>query len=123
MLYTTAELARAALSKAAQFSCGLAAHLRLVRAEIVPYPLAVEAPAVRLAHLRNEMETVLASCELEAEAEIVLAREMETAMRKALRPRSLVILASHRRLWRTREEELKRLCSRLGHEVSLSYIA
>ena len=123
VLYTSAELARAALKKAEELGCGLAAHLRLVRAEIVPYPLAVEAPAIGLEHLRDEMETLLESCGLEAKAEIVLAREMETAVRTALSPRSIVILASHRRIWRTREEDLERLCSRLGHEVSLCYVA
>jgi len=121
VLFTSVELADAALKKAEELAAGLEVKIRLVRAQIVPYSLPVEKPPISLDHLINELETISRSCSQEVVGQIVLARNLEAVLRTALKPHSIVVLASHRRLWRTKEEHLKNLCVKDGHEVVLCY--
>jgi hypothetical protein len=123
VLYTSADLARAALKKAEELSGGLDIRLRLIRAEIVPYQLPFDTPAIDLKHLRSEMQTVLESSRLDVEGEIVLARDLETAIRTVPRSRTIVVLASRHRLWRTKEESIQHLCARMGYEVLMHYVS
>jgi hypothetical protein len=123
VLYTSPDLAREALKKAEDMAGGLDVHLRLIRAEIVPYQLPVDSPAINLKHLQNEMQTVVESSRLDVDGEIVLARDLEAAIRTVPRSGSIVILASHHRLWRTKEESLQHLCARMGYEVLMHYVS
>jgi len=121
VLYTSAELAEAALKRAEELAHGMEVRVRLVSAQIVPYPLPVNQPPVNLQHLQHELELISERSGLEVEAEIVLARDIQTALQKALEPHSVVVLASRRRLWRTKEESLRKECVKAGHEVVLCY--
>jgi len=121
VLYTSADLAGAALERAEELAKGMNLRVRLVCAQIVPYALPIDEPQILLEHLKNELEKVADMSGLEIQGEIVLAREMQTALRSALKPGSIVVLASHRRVWRTKEESLRNECIKAGHEVVLCY--
>ena len=98
VLYTSVKLAAAALERAEELAQGMELRVRLVCTLIVPYPLPVEQPQVNLEHLKSELEKVSQRYCLEIHGEIVLARDMQTALKSALKPKSIVVLASRRRL-------------------------
>jgi hypothetical protein len=122
VLFTTLEAAGVALIRAKELAEGLKSGIRLICTQVVPYPLPVERSPVNLGHLRDEMSLVSQCAGLEPVCEIILARDLKTALKTALKPHSIVVLASRRRrLWRTQEERLKIECEKTGHEVVLSY--
>ena len=125
VLYTSVKLAAAALERAEELAQGMELRVRLVCTLIVPYPLPVEQPQVNLEHLKSELEKVSQRYCLEIQGEIVLARDMQTALKSALKPKSIVVLASRRRLWSTlwptKEVRLWTECIKAGHEVVLCY--
>jgi hypothetical protein len=125
VLYTSVELAAAALLRAEELAQGMELRVRLVCAQIVPYPLPVEQPPVNLQYLESKLQKVSEDCSLDVQGEIVLARDMQTALKSALKPDSIVVLASRRRLWPTlwanQEESLRKECIKAGHEVVMCY--
>ena len=121
VLYTSAELAGAALERAEELAKGMGLRVRLVYTQIVSYALPIDEPQVNLEHLKSELEKVTERYGLEVHGALVLARDRQTALKTALRPSSIVVLASHRRLWRTKEESLQKECIKAGHEVVLCY--
>jgi len=121
VLYTSEELAAAALLRAEELAHGMKLRVRLVCAQMVPYPLPVDQPPINLQYLKSELERVSDRCSLEVQGEIVLARDMQTALKSALKPNSVVVLASHCRFWQTKEESLRKECIKAGHEVVLCY--
>ncbi len=115
VMYTSVKLAAAALERAEELAQGMELRVRLVCMLIVPYPLPVEQPQINLEHLKSELEKVSQRYCLEMQGEIVLARDMQTALKSALKPNSIVVLASRRRLWRTKEERLRKECIKAGY--------
>jgi hypothetical protein len=50
---------------------------------------------------------------------VLYARDWLEAFRKALEPKSLVILATKKRWWPTRQDKLARALAKAGHQVML----
>src|SRR5437879_2251413 len=115
VLYTSAAMAEAALKRAEELADGMKVHIRLVCTQIIPCPLPMDQPPINLLHLEQELERVSVQSGLDVEGEIVLARDMQTALKSTLRSHSNVVIASSRRLWRTREESLQEACVKAGH--------
>src|ERR1041385_1600345 len=115
--YTTPELTRAALDAANRMSAGLNAKLRLVRVQVVPYPLDLHQSPVYIDFLKSQLTRF--QSDLPVAREIRLARELEPALLGTLGRDSVVILASGKRLWRTRNERLAASLRRAGHKVVL----
>jgi hypothetical protein len=113
--FTTPELTRAALKAAERLGLGLHGAIRLLKVQVVPFPL--QQSPVHLGFLKQQLESF--HSELPMSAHIVLAREFEPDLIRSLRPGSIVILASKRRLWRTRNESLAASLRRAGHRVIL----
>lgn len=125
VLYTSAELATEALQRTEELAQGMELRVRLVCTRIVPYPLPLDQPQINLEHLKSELERVSKRCGLEVQGEIVLARDLQTALKPVLKANTIVVLASRRRswldLWPTQEESLKKECIKAGHEVVMCY--
>jgi len=113
--FTTPELTRSALSAAEQLGAGLRAAIRLIKVQVVPFPMS-QSP-VHLAFLREQVAAFHSSLPLRGQ--IVLAREYEPELMRALRPESIVVLASKKRVWRTRTESLAIKLRKAGHRVVL----
>ena len=111
--FTTPELTRAALKAAERLGAGLHAAIRLLKVQVVPFPM--QQSPVQLGFLKRQLEAFRS--ELPLSARIVLARDYEADLMRALRPDSIVVLASKRRLWRTRNEWLAASLRRAGHRV------
>lgn len=96
---------------------GLNATLRLVKVQVVPYPTDVSQSPVYIEFLKKQLEQF--ESELPAAGEIRLAREFEGGLEGALAPDSVVVLATRKRPWRTRNERLAASLRRGGHRVVL----
>ena len=113
--FTTPELTCAALKAAEQLGAGLHSAIRLLKVQVVPFPM--QQSPVQLGFLKQQLEAFESA--LPFHAYILIAREYEPDLMRALRPESIVILASKRRLWRTRQESLAATLRRAGHRVVL----
>jgi hypothetical protein len=117
--FTTPNLTRSALNAANRMGGGLNASLRLVKVQIVPYPLQIDQPPVYLDFLKNQLAQFRS--ELPMTSEVRLSREPEAGLLGALRRDSIVVLATSRRPWRTRNERLAAKLRHAGHKVVLIY--
>jgi hypothetical protein len=115
--FTTPELTRAALDAANRMGGGLNATLRLVKVQVVPFPLDLVQSPVYIDFLKSQLAQFRS--ELPVVGEIRLAREFEAGLLSSLGRGSVVILATHKRLWRTRTERLAATLRRAGHKVVL----
>jgi hypothetical protein len=115
--FTTPELTRSALDAANRMGGGLNATLRLVKVQVVPFPLSLDQSPVYVDFLRDQLMHF--QSELPVAGEIRLSREFEAGLRGTLGRDSVVILATAKRLWRTRNERLAASLRRAGHKVVL----
>jgi hypothetical protein len=117
--FTTPDLTRAAVDAANQMGEGLNATLRLVKVQIVPFPRDLDQSPVYLDFLKSQLARY--QSELPMRHEIRLARDFEDGLRGTLDRESVVVLASGKRLWRTRNEHLAASLRRAGHKVVLVF--
>jgi hypothetical protein len=115
--FTTPELTRTALQAAERLGAGLNGAIRLLKVQVVPFPM--QQSPVHLGFLKKQL--ALFQSALPLSAHIVLGREYEPDLMRALRPDSIVILASKKRLWRTHTESMAAKLRHSGHRVVLVY--
>lgn len=114
---TTPDLTRIALDAADRMGIGLNATLRLIKIQVVPFPLDLSQSPVYIDFLKSQLARFQA--ELPVTGEIRLARDFEKGLLGTLAPSSVVILASGKRLWKTRNERLAESLRRAGYKVVL----
>jgi hypothetical protein len=115
--FTTPELTRAAMEAANRMGAGLNATLRLVKIQVVPFPLDLDQSPVYIDFLKDQMAQF--QSDLPVAGEIRLAREFEAGLLGTLGRESVVILATPKRPWRTHNERLAATLRRAGHKVIL----
>lgn len=113
--FTTPELTRAAVDAANRMGAGLNAAMRLVKVQVVPFPLELSHSPVYVEFLKKQLEQF--ESPLPTAGEIRLARDFEAGIESALDPGSVVILATRRRPWKTRTERLAASLRKVGHKV------
>jgi hypothetical protein len=86
---------------------------------IVPFPLPLDRPAVSSRLVEHELQTVARDIEVPVDAHVIIARDCEEALHRAISPGSLVVLATKKRWWPTRQAKLARLLACAGHSVAL----
>jgi hypothetical protein len=118
--FTTLRLTRLALREAEELALKLPSRIRLLRVHAVPFPQELRYPPVVLEILREQTRRLARGVKV-AEIALVLTRGPLESFLKALRPGSIVVIASDKRWWRTAEERLGRICTRHGHQVALVY--
>src|ERR1700691_2712988 len=95
--FTTPELTRVALDAANRMGGGLNATLRLVKVQVVPFPLDLDQSPVYIDFLKDQLTHF--QSELPVAGEIRLARELEAGVLGTLGRDSVVILATRKRPW------------------------
>jgi hypothetical protein len=115
--FTTPELTRSAVEAADRMSAGLNAAIRLVKVQVVPFPMDLSQSPVYIDFLKEQLSQF--KTELPAAGEIRLSREFEPGLEGTLTGDSLVILATKKRPWRTRTERLAASLRHSGHNVIL----
>jgi hypothetical protein len=113
--FTTPELTVAALNAADRLGAGLHAGIRLLKIQVVPYPLDLKQSPVPLDFLKDQLGRFASA--LPMKREIRFAREFEPGLRGALNEHSLVVLATRKRPWRTRTERLAAELRRDGYNA------
>jgi hypothetical protein len=116
--FTTPQLTRIALKEAERLSTGLNAAIRVVKVQVVPYPLPIDQSPVYIGFLREQMENLRS--DLDLQADVRLARDFEPALESALNRDSVVVLASPGRPWPTRTERLAKNLRAKGYTVCLT---
>lgn len=114
---TTPELTRAAVNAANRMAGGLNARLRLVKVQVVPFPLDPDQSPVYIDFLKEQLAQF--HSELPVTGEIRLAREFEAGLVGTLGRDSVVILATKKRPWKTRTERLAAALRSAGYKVIL----
>src|SRR5665213_412408 len=90
--FTTPRLTQAALNAANRLGAGLNVEIRLLKVQMVPFPLDLERSPVPVEFLTRQLQSFSSS--RRTNCEIRLARENQTGLLGALTKTSLVILAS-----------------------------
>ena len=117
VLHTTTKATLQALRTAARLAEGLAARIRLLVLEIVPYPLPLDEPQVPLEFTHRRFRTVAADTSIDTQVDIRLGRDKAQMLESALKPHSLVVLAAKGGWWPTAETRLAKRLERMGHQV------
>lgn len=115
--FTTPELTRSAVEAADRMGAGLNAAIRLVKVQVVPFPMDLSQSPVYIDFLKEQLTQF--KTELPAAGEIRLAREFQPGLEGTLTSDSLVILATKARPWKTRTERLAASLRHNGHNVIL----
>lgn len=113
--FTTPELTQAALAEADALVRQLDVRIRVIAVQTVPIALDLDHPPIATAHLKKALGALVSSAS--TRGEIYLVRDPDETWANLLAARSLVVIASRRRPWRTREQKLARLLKSKGHEV------
>ena len=119
--YTTPELTRAALSQAGVCS-DLNVHISLVDVQVVPFPCPLDQPPIDNEYSHRRLQNLLKGTGLPAQAAVLYTRDWLEGFLRLLDPKSLVVVASKKRWWRTPEEKLARALSKAGHHVMLLHV-
>ena len=118
--FTTRTLARAALAAAGRLSAGLHPLIRMVRTQVVPFPLQLEAAPVSTAVLRQQF--VPLAEEFHAHLQICFTRDTREGLLHTLAKDSVVVIAAHHHWWKSREERLALWLRQRGWNVVLEFV-
>jgi hypothetical protein len=116
--YTTPELTKAALRHAGVCS-DLDVYACLVDIQVVPFPCPLVQPPINREFSERRLQDLLKESGLRGTAAVVYTRDWLESFEKVLAPGSLVILATKKRWWPTREVKLARTLMKAGHQVML----
>ncbi len=118
--FTTHPLTRAALTVAERLSAGLAPLIRMVRTQVVPFPLQLDSAPVSTAVLRRQF--VPLAEEFGAHLQICFTRNTREGLLHTLSKESLVVIAARHHWWKSREERLAIWLRRRGLKVVLEFV-
>jgi hypothetical protein len=121
--FTTPDLTIAALQAARRFGAELNSAIRLLKVQIVPYPLELHESPVALEFLEEWLQKGRLGAtvsDLEIHCEIRLSRDLAIGITSALKENSLVLLATRKRPWRTNTERLAASLRKTGYQVMMT---
>ena len=116
--FTTPELTRAALRHAGVCS-DLDVHVALVDIQVVPFPCPLDQPPISREFSERRLQQLLKDSRLPGHAAVLYTRDWRETFSKVLEPKSLVILATQKKWWPTRQQTLARALTKAGHQVML----
>jgi hypothetical protein len=102
-----------ALRAAERLGGGLGSAVRVVKVQVVPFPLDLDHSPIPTEFLEDQLHSLCG----DAAVEICFAREFEHGLRSVLRYRSLVVMAAQKRPWRTRTERMAASLQQAGYTV------
>jgi hypothetical protein len=114
--YTTPELTRAALRHAGVCS-DLDVHVDLVDVQVVPFPCSLDQPPIDKEFSERRLRKLLQETGLPGHAAVLYTRDWLEGFKRVLEPGSLILLATKKRWWPTREDKLARSLMKAGHKV------
>ncbi len=118
--FTTRPLTRAALSAAGRLSAGLLPLIRIVRIQVVPFPLQLEAAPISMDVLRRQLAPLAE--EFGARLQVCFTRDTHEGLRHVLSNDTVILLAARRHWWKSREERLAAWLRDRGYSVVLEFV-
>jgi hypothetical protein len=119
VLFASQEQTLKALKKACDIAKPMCAGIVVLAAEIVPYPLPLDRPSVRLEFIIRRFQKIAGQYPAKTEVRVYLCRDQLEALKRVLEPNSTVVIGTKKRWWPTREARLARKLRRGGHKVIL----
>ena len=119
VLHSDPRFTAPALGAASTLAADLRADVVLLAVREIPYPLPVDRPNFHPELYLAQLRAIAADIACPIRIELILAREKTDALRRYLRPGSLVLIATRKRWLKTREEKLARNLQRMACNVSL----
>lgn len=107
----------AALKEAGALAESLGAHITLLVPQVVPYPLPLQNPPVRVNFSEKRFHVIASRSPVRTNVRIYLCRDPLETIRSVLRPSSIVVIGAKKTLWPTAEKRLARKLRKAGHEV------
>ena len=128
VIFTDPPKTAAALAAARSMAQDLGAHITLMVAQVVPYPLPLAEPDVPVEFTERMLESI--ACDKDdsdTTIEILLCRDRNETLRSAIPPDSLVIVGARKWRWwpswlPSRESQLTRLLRRDGRSVLVVHV-
>jgi hypothetical protein len=117
VLHTDVTQTLQSLKAAALLAHGLAARIRLLVLEVVPYPLPLDQPPVSLPFTRRRFRTLAANASVETSVDIHLVRDREKTIESVLEPHSVIVIGAPKAWWPNAQSRLAKRLERLGHQV------
>jgi hypothetical protein len=115
--FKTPELTAAALESATALGHQLNMNLRLIHVHVVPYSLPLDKPSVRQDYLKKNLRRIAERSAIPVQPELVFARDWEEGFRRALRPRSVVLIPIQKSWWRSHDKRMAARLRKHGHQV------
>jgi hypothetical protein len=110
LVFTDSMATRRILQAAGDLARDLGARLTLLAAQIVPYPLPVDCPTVNIDFTERMLSELVSQVEADIRVRLYLCRDRGDAIRRAIRPNSIVITSKE-------DRQLARLLTSDGHHV------
>jgi hypothetical protein len=123
VIFTSVSGTISALKRAGTLAESLGARITLLVPQVVPYPLPLTSPPVLLEFQENRFREIAAESPVDIRVKLYLCRDGLETLKRALKPRSLIVVGGRKRFWPTREKSLVRKLRRAGHEVIFSETA
>jgi hypothetical protein len=119
VVFTDTEATGPAFKAARDLARDLNGRIVLLFAQVVPYPLPLEAPPVSAAFTTSILSQLTTGQDADVTARVYLCRDRDATIRRAVRPGSLVVMGRRKRWWPHRTSTLARLLKQDGNEVIL----
>ena len=119
VLHADPKLTAHAVSAALKLANGFAAEITLLAVHVVPYPAPLECQEGVRQCLEEELSAVARATHASLNINVVFARDREEICLDLLRHKSLVVMGTRDRWWRTSEERFARTLAAHGHSVAL----
>ncbi len=117
VIFTAVEETLTALRTAGELARRLNARITLVVPQVVPYPAPLDSPPVLIEFNENRFRVIASQASVETSVRIYLCRDRGEALKRILKPHSLVVLGGRKMWWPTAERRLAWKLRRAGHEV------
>jgi hypothetical protein len=117
VVFTSVDSTLAALKEAGNLANSLGARITLVVPQMVPYPLPLESPPIRVEFNENRFRVMASKSPVETSVHIYLCRDRFDTLKSVLQAGSIVVLGGRKRWWPTKDETLARQLRRAGYEV------
>jgi hypothetical protein len=115
VIFTDLPKTAAALAAARAMARGLSAHITVMAAQVVPYPLPLADPDVPVEFTERMLKSIAVE---DTSVEIYLCRDRNETIRRALPPDSLVIVGARKwRWWPSWERHLAKVLRHDGRRV------
>jgi hypothetical protein len=117
--YTNPALTAHALNAATELAGGFEAAITLMAVHVLQYPAPLQCQDGIRQRLEAELTAVARTSPAAIRVKLVFARDPGDAFVGLLPRRSLVVIGTRDRWWRTREERLARRLTASGHSVAV----